>query len=990
MMRTTAITVSVMPFLTLLGLTAFSRPVAGDGDAAPKPTPEQAAFFESKIRPLLIESCFSCHSKDASLGGLRLDSRAAIVKGGASGTALISGDAEKSLLIQVVRQTGKMKMPQGGAKLSDAKIADLAAWVQMGAPWPETAVPVGDDGVKAPLGDAHWRTFWSLQPVKKPIIPKVKNVAWATTPIDAFILARLEAKNLTPAPPAEKRALLRRVTYDLIGLPPSAAETDAFLKDASPNAYEKVVDRLLTSPRYGERWARLWLDVARYADTKGYVFNEDRNYYNAYTYRDWVINSFNQDLPYDKFVIAQLAADKLPEVQKGDDKRPLAALGFLTVGRRFLNQEPDIMDDRIDVTMRGLQGMTVACARCHNHKFDPIPTQDYYALYGVFASASEQTPPISPKAISAPWEEHNRKVTEAENNANGIVDAQVKRLREMGKDPAKAANVPEPVKKALQAVREEERPSGDNLAKMEAVFEPEKKAELDKWRKTREELKKNVPTTPEFAMAMADNPNPRDMRVFKRGNPGNPGDEAPRRFPLCLSPANAERPVWKDSGRLELAQAIASKDNPRTARVFVNRVWMQHFGAGLVRTPSDFGKQGEKPTYPELLDYLAYTFMQDGWSIKRLHKRIVMTNAYKQSADVTSQKQLVDPENRLVSRQSRRRLDLEQMRDSLLLASGKLDTAQVGGKSVELWTADYKPRRSVYGFVERQNLPGLFRTFDFASPDSTSAQRFRTTVPQQALFLMNSNFAVEQARVLAARPDIAGAKDDAARIWRLYLALFNRPPDADELRFGVDFLRQPALTDASLASSWQYGFGGYDAATQRTVGFTPLAHFGKDGYTVSDKFPDPTLGFLLLNAEGGHPGNDPAHAIIRRWTALQNGVITVRGTLKHSQKEGDGVHARLISSRRGLLGEWTAHTGEAKTEVLKVAVVKGETLDFTVDPITGPSFDAFSWSPTLESADGKPVASGARDFAAPPSPRLTRREQYAQALLLTNEFMFVD
>ena len=990
MMRTTAITLSLTPFLALLGMAMFSRPVAGDGDAIPKPTPEQAAFFETKIRPLLIESCFSCHSKDASLGGLRLDSRAAILKGGDTGTSLVAGDPEKSLLIQVVKHVGKMKMPQGGAKLSDAKIADLAAWVQMGAPWPESAAPIGDDGVKAPLGDAHWRSFWSLQPVKKPIVPKVKNTAWATTPIDAFILAKLEAKKLTPAPPAEKRALLRRLSYDLIGLPPTAAETDAFVKDAAPNAYEKAVDRLLASPRYGERWARLWLDVARYADTKGYVFNEDRNYYNAYTYRDWVINSFNQDLPYDKFVIAQLAADKLPEVQNSDDKRPLAALGFLTVGRRFLNQEPDIMDDRIDVTMRGLQGMTVACARCHNHKFDPIPTQDYYALYGVFASASEQTPPISPKIISAPWEEHNRKTQEAENNINSLIDSQVKRLREMGKDPAKAASVPEPVKKALQSVREDERPNGDNLAKMEAVFEPEKKIELDKWRQTQEALKKNVPTTPEFAMAMADNAQPRDMRVFKRGNPGNPGDEAPRRFPLCLTPAGAVRPIWKDSGRLELAQAIASKDNPRTARVFVNRVWMQHFGAGLVRTPSDFGKQGEKPTHPELLDYLAYTFMQDNWSVKRLHKRIVMTNAYRQSADVTAQKQLLDPENRLVSRQARRRLDLEQMRDSLLLASGKLDTAQIGGKSVELWTAEYKPRRSVYGFIERQNLPGLFRTFDFASPDSTSAQRFRTTVPQQALFLMNSNFAVEQAKTLAARPDIAGAKDDAARVWRLYTALFNRPPDDQELRVGVDFLRQPVNDSPLVAVTWQYGWGGYDAATQRTTNFTPLTHFGKQGYSVSDKFPDPTLGYLVLSGDGGHPGNDVAHAIIRRWIAPQSGVVTVRGTLKHGQKEGDGVHARLISSKRGLLGEWTAHAGEVKTDVPNIAVLKGETLDFAVDPITGPNSDSFVWSPTLEAADGKPVARAARDFAAPPSPRLTRREQYAQALLLTNEFMFVD
>ena len=1010
-MRTTTTALLLTPFLALLAVAGISRPATGDGDVPPKATPEQSAFFESKIRPLLIESCQSCHNKDSALGGLRLDSRAALLKGGDTGPSLVPGHPEKSLLLEVVRHTGKMKMPQGGAKLSDEKIAALAAWVEMGAPWPEVESKRGGESVakkpgefvKAPLGDENWRSFWSLQTVKKPATPKVKNVAWAKTPIDAFVLAKIEAKNLTPAPPIEKRALLRRVAYDLTGLPPSAAEMDIFLKDKSPDAYEKAVDRLLASPQYGERQARLWLDIARYADTKGYVFVEDRNYYNAYTYRDWVIKAFNRDLPYDKFLTAQLAADRIPETQ-GDEKGDLAALGFLTIGRRFLNNQPDIIDDRIDVTMRGMQGLTVSCARCHDHKFDPIPTKDYYSLYGIFNSSFELTPPISPKPLRDPWEAYNRKVAEADNNVGSLIDSQVKDLREKVKDPAKGATLSDAVKKALQSVRENERPEGNNLKTLEMAFDPAKKSELDKWRATREELKKSAPPTPEFAMAMADKGDAGDVQIFKRGNPGNPGDVAPRRFLLALTPEEAERPLWKQgSGRWELAQSIASQNNPLTARVFVNRVWMQHFGTGIVRTPSDFGKQGERPTHPELLDYLASTFMQDGWSIKRLHRRIVFTNAYRQAADITPQKQLADPENRLFAHQNRRRLDIEQMRDSLLLASGKLDATQVGGKSVELWTADYKPRRSVYGFIERQNLPGIFRTFDFASPDTTNAQRFRTTVPQQALFMMNSKFAVEQARALANRPEISNAADDAARVWRLYLTIFNRPPTNDELQVGVAFLRQPMAPETpEIASSpeqdWQYGFGGYDEVAQRVTGFTPLAHFADNSYRVGAAFPDPKLGFITLNADGGHPGHDIAHSVIRRWLAPRNATITITGTLNRPGKDGDGVRALIISNRGGKLGEWTAHASEAKTDVKSVTVRKGETIDFVVDPLTSDSFDAFAWSPVITESTEKngqvqmTMWNAKHHFRAPQKPiaLLTRREQYAQALLMTNEFFFVD
>ena len=715
----------------------------------PKPTADQAAFFETKIRPVLVQNCIGCHGKDAQNSGLRLDSRAAIMKGGDSGPAVVPGDPDKSLIIKAVRQTGDLKMPPTGKKLPANQIADLEAWVNMGAPWPSDAAPSGPQA----------KPLWSLKPVVKPAIPKVQLKGWVRNPIDAFVLAKLEANRLHPSPAADRRTLIRRVTYDLIGLPPTDDETEAFLADKSPNAYGKVVDRLLASPHYGERAARHWMDVARYADTKGYVFNEDRNYPNAYTYRDWLIDAFNQDLPYDKFIIDQLAADRLPEVQDKTDRKPLAAMGFLTLGRRFLNQPPDIIDDRIDVTMRGLEAFTVGCARCHDHKFDPIPTQDYYSLYAVFASSQEQTIPISESSITVPWEKYNQQKTDLENQIRTLVLAQIQRLRDL-KPEAQSPDV----KQQLQLLTPGTVPMGDAFSKLSAAFDPPEKTRLTQLRSQLDDLNGKPPPTPEFANAMTDSPNPSDGVVFHHGNPNNRGEAAPRRFLLALSRPDVERPHWtQDSGRLELAEDIADKNNPLTARVFVNRVWQDHFGAGIVRTPSDFGHQGEPPTDPKLLDYLASTFMENGWSIKKLQKLIVTSATYCQSSSVSPAAYNADPDNRDWGRMNRRRLDLEQLRDTMMMAAGELKLDQVGGKSVDLWSEPFTPRRAVYGFVERQNLPGIFRTFDFASPDTTSARRFQTTVPQQALFFMNSPFAIEDAMALAGRPEIAKAKDDAQR-----------------------------------------------------------------------------------------------------------------------------------------------------------------------------------------------------------------------------------
>lgn len=948
--------------------------------------PAQAEFFETKIRPVLATNCYACHSDKKQKGGLRVDSREALIKGGATGPSIVGTDPTKSLLIQAVKHTGDLQMPPGG-KLKDEEIAALEAWVKMGAPWPgdapKTAAAAAPDGGYV-ITEAQ-RKFWAFQPVHNYAPPKVKNGDWLSNEVDNFILAKLEARGLAPNKPAAKTTLIRRATFDLHGLPPTPDEVQAFISDTAPNAYEKVVDRLLASPRYGERWGRHWLDVARYADTKGYVFNEDRSYPNAFQYRDWVIRAFNEDLPYDQFIIQQLAADRLPE---GDPQR-LAAMGFLRVGRRFLNQQPDIIDDRIDTAMRGFQGLSVACARCHDHKFDPIPTQDYYSLYGVFASSTEPPDtPISPKAVSEPWAAHDQKVRDTDAEENNLIKAQVNLLRERDK---KGEALPDEVKKTLAAFREGTEPNGDQLKKVEVAFEEPAREKLKTLSESLETLKKSYPPAPERAMTMADAEKPVEQHIFRRGNQGNQGDLAPRRFLAILS--GEARPEWKDgSGRLELAQSIASKDNPLTARVMVNRLWTQHFGAGLVRTPSDFGVRGEAPTHPELLDYLARRFMESGWSVKALQKLIMMSSVYRQSNDYNAKNFAADPENALLWRMNRRRLEFEALRDSLLYASGKLDT-KVGGPSVDLWQSPYPARRSVYGLIERQNLPGIFKTFDFATPDSSSPQRFKTVVPQQALFLMNNDFVVDQAQQLANRPEIATPKDDVARIRALYQILFSRAPDIGEIALGQKYLKSaPGPAPDLSPQNWLYGYGGYDEKANRTTGFTPLTVFKDESYRVGAEFPNPQLGYITLSSGGGHPGHDAAHAAIRRWVAPYDGVVSVQGTAGHHNAEGDGIELRIVSSRTGSLGSWTIQNSDAETKIEKIALQKGDTLDFVASPRTGDSFDSFGWVVSITMPKG-PSWSSLTQFSAPPGPLsapLSTWARYAQALLMSNEFYFVD
>ena len=1119
--------------IVFLGFVAAARAVDAPPSAAP--SPPGVEFFESKIRPVLVEQCYKCHSAGAEKlkGKLHLDTREGILKGGESDLpAVVPGNLDDSTLIRAIRYEDEgLRMPPK-QKLSAEQVAAFEAWVKMGAPYPAGTGPIAAAAAPAPtsrpvaMSLEEGRKFWSFVPPKKSPPPEVS--AATTKPndvIDRFIVAKLAEKKLAPAPPADKRTLIRRATFDLTGLPPTIAEIEAFEKDPSPDAFAKVIDRLLASPRYGERWGRFWLDVARYADTKGYVFEEERRYAFSYTYRDWVIRALNEDLRYDQFLIQQIAADRL---DLGADKRPLAALGFLTLGRRFLNNPPDIIDDRIDVVCRGTMALTVSCARCHDHKYDPIPTADYYSLYGVFASSHEpaELPLIGgvlpaqaaefEKEVAkrkdelATWEKkrfdesvafiHTQEILakyllaaqkavaphpiaeefEVVDDTKGLSpwmtrrwEAYLKTAADRKDDvfaiwrrfaaippkefAAKTAGVTEQCRAAqtenpviarfvvagappksmqevatryaaallafdaadpqsdpaIEAIRLVLR-SGDSPYAIAFTDAQHLFGNVDRMKRRGlqaaiDTLVATHPGSPQRAMAMEDLPQAVEPHIFLRGNAANVGKEVPRQFLAILSPDANRKPFTQGSGRLELAKLVASKDNPLTARVIVNRVWQHHFGFGLVRTPSDFGTRGQRPTHPELLDWLARTFVDDdGWSLKKLHKRIMLSAAYQQSSiDNNPAARQVDPENRLLWHFNPQRLDFESMRDSLLATAGTLDLT-MGGRSVDLFAEPFVPRRSVYAFIDRQNLPGTFRTFDFASPDSTSAQRFATSVPQQALYMMNSPFVIEQAKKVMARKEIAGESDPTNRVKQLYRCALGREATKEEIDLGVKFVAneeaQKTTAIAANPTPWSYGFGLFDDATQHLANFYPLPVYTGSVWQGAEKLPAPQTGWAMLSAAGGHAGNDQAHAVVRRWTAPRDCTITVDGTLTHPAKEGDGVRARLVSTHDGLLASWLVHRKSAQTRVTSIAMKQGETIDFLVD--CGPrgdfTYDGFEWKVTLTKEPSPDAAAGddaggtwnsAGEFTGPdpkPPTPLNAWEKYAQVLLMSNEFAFVE
>ncbi len=943
------------------------------GLCAATPDPAGTDFFEKNIRPLLTQKCYECHSGSpaTSKGGLLLDTNAGVLAGGDDGPVIVPGKPDASMVIRALGyQDESLQMPpkSAGGRLTDAQISLVRQWIAMGAPDPRDGAAHRLSGLTAEA-----RAHWSFQPVVKPPLPEVRDRSWCLTPVDFFVLAKLESNGLRPSPPADPEVLLRRMYYDMLGLPPTLEEINAFAHDydlalrtenyaiaegkvpygegrkgfypARRVVLEKWIDQLLASPHYGERWGRHWLDTARYADTTGTNNQNGRNrfegprYEYAWTYRDYVVDALNQDKPYNQFVVEQLAADQLPNLKPQDGR--LAALGFLTVGKHFDNPN-DLIDERIDTTAKAFLGLTVSCARCHDHKFDPIPTADYYSWHGIFNSVEEPIvrPELkldAPAAAQADYRKRladlevaNRKVyydeaatlytqmlaeprlvehgyivafggqsTEAfaarkkygleveKNNANAMIanannhpvfgpyNVLARLFHDQPNDFARLA--PAALKAALArprvrtnpiiarelaalapatldevgvayaqlfargqkdfaaylAARRDSRPlavaparppddatqelfnalwpipDGREIATAEQqmayftkVQMPNNVANLFVFDKINE-LRLTHPGAPGCAMVVTDLPTPKNSPVFIRGDPAKRGPVEPRHF-LTLLSSGPPAPFTDGSGRSDLARLIASPDNPLTARVEVNRVWQGHFGEGFVRTPDDLGNMSEPPSNQELLDFLSVWFVENGWSLKKLHKLILLSNAYQQSSNpalnplvaegaaMTTDPRVLDPDNRMLWRAPVRRLDFESIRDSLILLTGKMDST-IGGKPVNITDEPYSYRRSIYGYIDRAQLSDLLTQFDFPPPDNANSRRISTIVPQQALFFLNGALTVDVARHLVARPEVGPYLSDNDRLAAIYRILFQRKPTAAETKLALDFLGQAAL-----------------------------------------------------------------------------------------------------------------------------------------------------------------------------------------------------
>jgi len=915
--------------LLLTGITVVGRTTQA---VAPQ-SPQDAELFEAQVRPLFVNICFRCHTDDEE-GGLRVDSRDRLLKGGESGPAIVPGDSDASLLIKAVRhEPGAPKMPRKAQQLTDAQIAALVQWIKIGAPWPASSTTSTDAAAKAPEKTitAAQKAFWSFRPLDRPVIPATGD-QWARSDIDKFVLARLRKEGLAPVRSADKRTLIRRATIDLTGLPPTFEEIQAFERDSSSGAFAKVVDRLLASPHYGEQWGRMWLDVARYGEDDPRSLDPDGRGYNpypnAYLYRDWAIKAFNDDLPYDQFIRDQLAGDLLDERSRA---RTLPALGFLGLGPWYYDNgaveitHADERHDRVDVVSRGFLGLTVACARCHDHKYDPILAKDYYGLAGVFLNTVYHEYPMAPKAVVEEYDALAKKIEQKEKLLSKFLETEGKQVREMlafststylqaawkvtgepkkdlarvvdddkldyellerwvkflakppkfypyvkewqamikeggtaaeakaladkfqvlvidvmfekkeieeeneiiynkalpGTKKKKEANLPNefvtnddfcpgcglelkslPTERALfwtdVFVRDLEEgfdPSYADYIKpgvlafrgwgLERFLSGDRRRHVEDLRADIKAMKKALPPKYAYVHGVQDAEKPENLRLAIRGNPMRLGDEVPRRFLVALS-SDAPPPLTKGSGRLELANLIAL--HPLSARVIVNRIWKGHFGTGLVDTPSNLGENGERPTNPELLEYLAARFVDNGRSIKRLHREIMLSAVYQLSDDNSALNAEKDAGNRLYWRATRRRMTAEQIRDSMLAVSGALD-ARIGGPSEELTPS--VTRRTIYGKVSRYKLDQFLQLFDFPAATISAERRYSTSVPLQRLFFMNSDFTQQQGELLARR--VSKAPDVRSRITAAYRLVLGRVPTDAELSAGVSYMEKEPL-----------------------------------------------------------------------------------------------------------------------------------------------------------------------------------------------------
>lgn len=883
---------SLTKAITLAAICCF--PVANtDGDEF---SASQLNHFERSIRPVLVQHCIECHGPQRQESELRLDSRESILKGGTRGPAINLTSGNESLILSALKHDGDLAMPPEN-QLDKSIVANFARWIRQGAAWPpQFELPAHLDPTQ----------HWAFQPIFDPPVPQITNPNGPTTTIDAFIHVALANKDLTPANRADKHTLARRVYQDLTGLPPTLEQLNQYLQDDQPDAYEKLVDTALASPQFGVHWARMWMDVARYADNKGYIFYLNREFKWAFTYRDYLIESFNEDRSFQQMILEQLAADQLVT----EDQRPLRAMGFVTLGDYFVNNKYDMIDDRIDVITRGLMGLTVTCARCHDHKYDPIPTADYYGIYGVLDSSHD---PIVPPLYEAPPESPEydaflKALATKKNALDDFVNSAINNLKEDGRTriadyliaaynernnpdsdnfmlltdkgalnprmirrwknhlkderadeksiwaiwhrfaelkddefsekvsdiyqqvsaqqsefnsiiaehvltsaPTSMQEIAQRYQQALLHVKTVINQPGvlcddpEILQIASSMYGPTAPADIPvnigfdfldlfpdratqgEFKKVLEDVEKfirNDAAAPPRALVLHDNESPTEPYVFQRGNPNNRGPYVPRKFLSLLDPTNT--PYEQGSGRLELAHQIASPQNPLTARVMVNRIWAQLFGRGIVATPSDFGIRGAEPTHPELLDHLATHFIKNDWSIKTTIKQIVMSQTYQQASDTTENPPTVDPENKLLWKSPRKRLSWEQTRDAIIHATGELDPTPTGS-SFNI-NQPWIPRRSVFAYINRLDVPTLLRTFDYPSPDASAGSRSQTTVPQQALWFFNNPFVRQAATKIAARTDFQSLESEAERVEYLFMLLYSRPPDDTELAAVSTFL----------------------------------------------------------------------------------------------------------------------------------------------------------------------------------------------------------
>jgi hypothetical protein len=967
--------------LTLLGYVVFAWSIAHEVGA-------EDVTFEQHVRPIFKAYCLDCHGGGEKLEG-NLDLRLArfVATGGDSGPAVAPGNAAASLLVQRLRAG---EMPPTEKRVPPEQIAVIEKWISVGA------TTAREEPAQLPPGidiTPEERAYWFFQPLGNPQPPPAAPEDRVRTPIDAFLLARLREKGLAFAPDADKRTLLFRAAIDLTGLPPDQALLDQFLAASNETAYETVLDKLLESPHYGERWGRHWLDVAGYADSDGDGTADTLRPY-AYKYRDYVIRSLNADKPLNQFLIEQLAGDELVP-QPWNNPSPeqidkLAATGFLRTAIDATQgtsneQEPanQVVADTLKIVGSSLLGLSVGCAQCHDHRYDPIPQIDYYRLRAIFAPALDTSHWRRPsqRLVSLYTDADRAKAAEIDTAAGKLQEALNEKTqkflvaaleKELEKYPEEqrgrlrdAYNAPADKRTEEQKHLLAANPSVNLSA---GVLYQYNQAAADELKKDGEEIakKRAEKKVEDYVAVLSEVPGMiSPTHLFHRGDFRQPKQEvAPGDLTIAAPEGSRLELPTKDpqlatSGRrLAYARHLTSGRHPLVGRVLANRLWLHHFGRGIVDSPGDFGMLGTRPSHPELLDWLAGELVRQGWSLKRMHKLIMTSSAYRQASRRTPQSLAADAENHLLSHFPLQRLDAESLRDRMLLAAGRLDRTQFGQPVTveedfvgQVVPAGDSARLSIYLQVRRTKPVSFLTAFDAPVMTVNCDKRTASTTAPQSLMLMNSEFVLAQAATLAARLKSETPADFAQELTGPLAAQFQRPGEA-----------------------WQFGYGGLDDAAQRTSSFTPLPHWTGSAWQGGAALPDPQIGWVILHAAGGHTGANPSHGAIRRWTATRQGALRIAGKLKHGSEHGDGVRGSVVSSRGGLAGRWNVKNNETATEVVAIAVEPGDMVDFVVDCVGDVNSDSFMWEVALDLAgqQGQPLGTwnSAADFHGPGGPTL--------------------